>query len=124
MAALCKRRWFQFSLRSLLAVITFLAVVPGGGSIKDQARGKWRRQRLSWFARKPLRSRAFGTHRPSQKPLAYLDRLMLIGRSIGAFIELDGKMASRMYTRFACICVAFFLTASAAAENVDLSTVP
>ena len=40
MAAIPKRRWFQFSLRTLLAVVTFLAVVPGGWLIyeKQQAR--------------------------------------------------------------------------------------
>ncbi len=39
MAAISKRRWFQFSLRSLLALMTFLAVVPGGWLIyqKEQA---------------------------------------------------------------------------------------
>ena len=40
MAAISKRRWFQFSLKTLLAVMTFLAVVPGGWLIyqKKQAR--------------------------------------------------------------------------------------
>jgi hypothetical protein len=40
MAAVCKRRWFQFSLRTLLAVVTFLAVAPGGWLIyqREQAR--------------------------------------------------------------------------------------
>jgi hypothetical protein len=33
-------------------------------------------------------------------------------------------MASRVYPRFAWSCVVLFLTASALAENVDLSTVP
>ena len=40
MAASSKRRWFQFSLRTLLAAVTFLAIVPGGWLIyqKQQAR--------------------------------------------------------------------------------------
>src|SRR5688500_17417026 len=40
MAAVSKRRWYQFSLRALLAAITVLAVVPGSWLIyeREQAR--------------------------------------------------------------------------------------
>jgi hypothetical protein len=62
---------------------------------------------------------------PPLNPFAYLNRLMLIGRSLCAFTPLDRyNMASRLYLRCAWTGVAFCLAASALAENVDLSTVP
>ncbi len=36
MAAIPKRRWFQFSLRTLLLIVTILAVGPGGWLIYEQ----------------------------------------------------------------------------------------
>lgn len=61
MAAVPKRRWFQFSLRTLLIIVTILAVGPGGWLIYEQNQA--RRQKESAAQLRKVGAEVYATPR-------------------------------------------------------------